>query len=76
MAALEENSSAGRAGLQVDDVLLSLNGAPLPTIQELRRVKNTLIPGETATLMVRGAGRRRNITFSVQCEADFPDRTA
>ncbi|MFQ9473778.1 MAG: S1C family serine protease [Oscillospiraceae bacterium] len=45
VAALEENSSAGRAGLQVDDVLLSLNGAPLPTIQELRRVKNTLIPG-------------------------------
>ena len=76
VAALEENSSAGRAGLQVDDVLLSLNGAPLPTIQELRRVKNTLIPGETATLMVRRGGEERNITFSVQCEADFPDRTA
>mgnify|MGYP002224096427 FL=1 len=76
VAALEENSSAGRAGLEVDDVLLSLNGAPLPTIQELRRVKNTLIPGETATLMVRRGGEERNITFSVQCEADFPDRTA
>ena len=57
-------------------MLLSLNGAPLPTIQELRRVKNTLIPGETATLMVRRGGEERNITFSVQCEADFPDRTA
>ena len=76
VAALEENSSAGRAGLQVDDVLLSLNGAPLPAIQELRQVKNTLIPGETATLMVRRGGEERNITFSVQCEADFPDRTA
>jgi len=25
---------------------------------------------------VRRGGEERNITFSVQCEADFPDRTA
>lgn len=76
VAALEENSSAGHAGLQVDDVLLALDGTPLPTIQELRQVKNTLVPGESATLTVRRGGEERSISFSVQCEDDFPERAA
>ena len=57
-------------------MLLALDGTPLPTIQELRQVKNTLVPGESATLTVRRGGEERSISFSVQCEDDFPERAA
>ena len=55
----------------IDEEILAL-----PTIQELRQVKNTLVPGESATLTVRRGGEERSISFSVQCEDDFPERAA
>jgi S1-C subfamily serine protease len=53
-----EASPAQAAGLRKDDLLLSANGAPVQTLDDLQRVMVLAPPSEIQLEVQRGAGRR------------------
>jgi predicted metalloprotease with PDZ domain len=80
IGSLEAGSAAQQAGLQDGDILLALNGEPLPRSPE-RWVRDHQ-PGEQVTLKVRRSGEEKTVTFALgrQAEAVFqvveaPDAT-
>ena len=72
---IESNSNAASAGLRVDDRITALNGTSVSTITELKAAKSALLPGSIVTLEILRDGATHTLSFSVQTESDFPDRT-
>jgi predicted metalloprotease with PDZ domain len=68
---LEAGSAAQQAGLQDGDILVALNGEPLPRSPE-RWIRDHQ-PDERITLEVRRAGEEKTVTFALgrQAEAMF-----
>jgi predicted metalloprotease with PDZ domain len=71
IGSLEAGTAAQQAGLQEGDILLALNGEPLPRTPE-RWVRDHQ-PGEQVTLKVRRNGEEKTVTFALgrQAEAVF-----
>ncbi len=63
VASVAPGSPAESAGLRADDVLISVNGAPLPG--RLTRWLNERTPGETVKFKVRRDGREIEISFAL-----------
>jgi S1-C subfamily serine protease len=53
-----ESSPAQAAGLRKDDLLLSANGSPVQTLDDLQRVMVLAPPSELQLEVLRGSGRR------------------
>jgi S1-C subfamily serine protease len=68
IGSLEAGSSAQQAGLQDGDVLLTLNGEPLPRSPE-RWVRDHQ-PGERVTLRLRRNGEEKTISFALERQAE------
>ncbi len=71
---VEENSSAYTAGLRAGDQVTALNGVAVSSIEDLKREKSRLLPGDTAVLQVLREGELHVFSFTVQTEMDFPGR--
>ncbi len=63
VASVAPGSPAEAAGLHADDVLVSVNGAPVPS--RLTRWLNERTPGETVKFKVRRDGREIEISFAL-----------
>ena len=61
------NSPASRAGVQVGDQILSVDGAPIDSQEAFDTILSTRGPGRPLKLVVRGKGAERTVT--VQGEA-------
>jgi Do/DeqQ family serine protease len=58
-----EGSAAERAGIQIDDVIVSINGARLRDSGSLRNAIGLLPPGESVSVgLIRGDGREEIVT--------------
>jgi predicted metalloprotease with PDZ domain len=68
IGSLEAGSAAQQAGLQEGDILLALNGEPLPRSPE-RWVRDHQ-PGERVTLKVRRNGEEKDISFTLGRQSD------
>jgi predicted metalloprotease with PDZ domain len=68
IGSLEAGSSAQQAGLQDGDVLLTLNGEPLPRSPE-RWVRDHQ-PGERVTVRLRRNGEEKTISFALERQAE------
>ncbi|MFO0840627.1 MAG: Do family serine endopeptidase [Phycisphaerae bacterium] len=59
------NSPAETAGVLVDDVILSVNGTPVPTPPDLQRVVAEVAPGQTAMLQVARGDKTSDLRIKV-----------
>jgi membrane-associated protease RseP (regulator of RpoE activity) len=58
---VDEDAPAGKAGLKEQDVILSLNGADVQSVEQLRRMIRETPPGRTVTLGVSRGGQLMTI---------------
>jgi serine protease Do len=63
VASIVADQLAVDSGLQEGDVIHSLKGAPITTVDGLRTAFNNLKPGDSATMQVERAGKLTYVTF-------------
>ena len=56
---------AAKAGLQVGDVLVALNGVSYASTAEIMKVKDGLVPGSTATYSVTRSGQKQDVKVTL-----------
>jgi predicted metalloprotease with PDZ domain len=69
VSSVEKGSAAERAGLRADDVIVEVNGAPLPG--RFRAWMHERSPGETIKLKVKRDGQEREVTFALGSREDM-----
>ena len=65
---VSDDSAAAHAGLQPGDVLTTLDGKPLRSVQELRNAEGLLPLGSTVHLGVLRDGQRRDVSATLTAE--------
>ncbi len=68
VTSVQDGSAAARAGLQLGDVLTSVNGKPLHSVEELRNVEGLSPLGTTLSLGVLRAGQASTLKATVSAE--------
>jgi len=58
---VDQDAPAGRAGVREHDVILNLNGTPLESVEQLRRMIREIPPGRTVTLGIVRSGQPMTI---------------
>jgi len=61
VGAVREDSPAGRAGVQVGDVIEELSGRPVSSAADLEDIASRRVPGQPTSLMVRRGGERQTL---------------
>lgn len=74
VAEVLEGSAAEKAGLEVDDVIVFLDGHRVETFNALRRVLNTLEPGDTVDMIVDRGGLAETLSVTLD-EGEIPPET-
>jgi serine protease Do len=65
-----EGSPAQIAGLQVGDMIISLNGEPIKTGPQLSQILAGLPAGARANLLIARNGKRQNVTVILGLRPD------
>ena len=73
VASVEPRSPAEKAGLQSGDVILTFNGKPVQSANELPRIVAGTKPGSTVTLEIWRSGARRQVQATL---GEFPSEAA
>jgi serine protease Do len=60
--ALSNGGPAEKAGIQVGDILLYINGIPIPTFSELRAVMDSLSPNDITEVRIRRGTEEKSFT--------------
>ena len=79
---VDQDAPAGKAGIKEHDVIVSLNGTPIESVEQLRRMIREVPPGRTVslgisrsgqpvTLQVQLADRKKAFAFSTHGDKDF-----
>jgi serine protease Do len=79
---VDQDAPAGKAGIKEHDVILSLNGNPVESVEQLRRMIREVPPersvnlglsraGQPVTLRVQLADRKKAFAFSSHGDKDF-----
>ena len=58
---VDQDAPAGKAGLKEQDVILTLNGTDVQSVEQLRRMIREIPPGRTATLGISRNGQPQTI---------------
>ncbi len=69
---VSKGSGAEAAGMQVNDIITSINGIPVRTPADFAKVK--LTPGETASVIVLRDGKQLNLNVLVSSAPDNPEK--
>jgi predicted metalloprotease with PDZ domain len=59
--AVDHDAPAAKAGLQIHDVILSVNGQTIPGEAQLRRILRGVAPGRTITLVISREGQQQTL---------------
>jgi serine protease Do len=68
VSSVKENTPAAKAGLQKDDLLLSINGKDLKDVDDVRRLKSNLKEGDTWKVVFERSGK------NMEADIKFPKR--
>ncbi len=68
---VERSSNAWQAGVREDDVLLSVNGSPVDSLDALKRIVAGLVVGQEATVRVARDGQELEFSFVIQSRDDL-----
>lgn len=66
-------TAAEKAGLQIADVIVALNGHPVSNYDELRLMIATMAPGSVAKLKIMRDGGERSVDVTLDTFTDNPD---
>jgi Do/DeqQ family serine protease len=67
---IDVDSPAEKAGLRRSDVILSLNGHPVSTWEELRLLVSQIAPGSKAALTIARDGKQRTVEVTLGTDLD------
>ena len=73
---VNENSAAEKAGIRIEDVIVTINGTRLRTSGSLKNAIGLLPPGEQVTVGLIRGGREQTITATLGELAAVPTRAA
>ncbi len=65
---LDEDGPAERAGLKLNDIVTSVNESPVATVDQLRSIISSMLPGETARLEVWRYDEDRSEALTLKLE--------
>lgn len=68
VTSVKENTPAAKAGLQKDDLLLSINGKELKDVDDIRKLKSNLQEGDTWKMVFERSGKK------METEMKFPKK--
>jgi serine protease Do len=68
---VDQDAPAGKAGIREHDVILSINGEQIESVEQLRRVIHEVPPGRTITLGISRAGQPLNMKVQVANRKEF-----
>ena len=68
---VEKNSAADAAGMRLGDIIVSADGKPIKTMQELNAVKDKFKSGEELAVTVYRAGNRIEIRIILGAEENY-----
>jgi serine protease Do len=60
ISSVEPNSFAEDVGLMAKDILLSINNQPINSVDDVRRIQNTMKPGDAVALRILRQNRNRD----------------
>ena len=63
-------SPAAKAGLQIEDIIVSMDGKPMTTADELRNVVANVKPGRKVTFHIIRKGERKDVVVTVEEQPD------
>lgn len=66
-----ENSPAERAGLRVNDVILSFDNEPVTSVRKLNRLISEVAPEHNARLKISRSGDERDLSVTLGKRSDF-----
>lgn len=61
VAAVTDNSPAAKAGMKVGDIIVSVNGNNVASVEEINEIKNQHKAGDTLTLEIYRKGEKMNV---------------
>jgi serine protease Do len=70
-SAIDRDSPAAKAGLKEHDVILSFNGQPIESVEQLRRLLHETPPGRTVTLGISRNGQPMNVNVTLAKRAEL-----
>ncbi len=76
VAEVSEDGAAGKAGVQVGDVILSFNDRPVETSNDLPPIVGLSRPGDKVPMEIWREGRRRTLTVTVGEAEQDPEAIA
>ena len=76
VAEVEPSGPADRAGLKAGDVIVSLEGAPVPAADDLPRMVARYSPGTKSKVEILRNGKRENVNVVLDELRDEPSRDA
>lgn len=68
---VERSSNAWQAGVREDDILLSVNGSTVDSLDALKRIVAGLVVGQEATVRVARDGQELEFSFVIQSRDDL-----
>jgi Do/DeqQ family serine protease len=74
VAQIYADSAGARAGLQVGDLILAMDGQPVNDQATLNYIVSTHAPGEGATLQIRRSGAARTLRVTLSAAPSTPAR--
>jgi serine protease Do len=74
---IEEDSPASKAGVEVGDVVLKIDGKTIDSSPDMSRIIRAVKPGTKVTMSVWRAGKQRDVVVTVgELKEEGPTRTA
>ena len=73
IAKVDSRSNAAAAGVQVNDIIIGVNGKDITTMDEINEVKENMKAGETLTLKLYrvSTGKELTVSFALNDQHDL-----
>ncbi|MDO4282211.1 MAG: trypsin-like peptidase domain-containing protein [Clostridia bacterium] len=69
------NTPAQKAGIQRGDIIVSIDGVEITTMEELNEIKNSKNIGDTVELGIYRAGREEKVTIVLEADSNVEEST-
>lgn len=69
------NTPAQKAGIQRGDIIVSIDGVDITTMEELNDIKNSKKVGDTVELGIYRSGREEKVTIVLEADSDIEEST-
>ena len=69
------NTPAEKSGIQRGDIIVSIDGKEVKTMEELNEIKNSKKIGETVELGIYRVGKQEKVSIVLEADSDIEEST-